>query len=496
MGAPIEHTEVIVMSTTPEAAASTIPENRDDAGDERSDTPDLYRAALTRAHEHALRWLDSVPTRRVAPSVDADELDKRFAGPIPESPTDAAAVVDELVAMCEPGLMDMPSGRFFGWVIGGTLPAALATDWMVSAWDQNAAMRFATPATAAIEGVAGRWLLDLLHLPAGSGVGFTTGGTMANFVGLAAGRKAVLDAVGWDLHADGLTGAPRLAVFVGEERHASVDLALRYLGLGTPTAVASDAEGRIIPESLAEAMDRFDGPSIVCLQAGNLHSGAFDPMRESIRIAHEHGAWVHVDGAFGLWAAASPLYEEALDGLDGADSWATDAHKTLNVPYDCGVAIVARPELLQAAFGLHTNYIIQVDHAAPDPFEKVPEMSRRARELPVWAALRSLGRSGAVALVEGLAANARTLAERLGALPGVEVLNDVVFTQVCLAFGSDDRTRRVTRHIIGEGAVWMSGSRWQDRDILRISVSNWSTDADDIAACVAAVRRAIEAEPA
>jgi glutamate/tyrosine decarboxylase-like PLP-dependent enzyme len=457
---------------------------------------DPYRAALDRAHDHAVRWLDSVPTRRVAPSADADELDARFAGGLPESPTDAADVVDELVAMCEPGLMDMPSGRFFGWVIGGTLPAALATDWMVSAWDQNAAMRFATPATAAIEGVAGRWLLDLLGLPAVAGVGFTTGATMANFVGLGAGRKAVLDALGWDLHADGLTGAPRVTVFVGEERHASVDLALRYLGLGTPTAVASDAEGRIIPAALAEAMEGVDGPAVVCLQAGNLHSGAFDPMRESIRIAHDRAAWVHVDGAFGLWAAASPRYASALDGLDGADSWATDAHKTLNVPYDCGVAIVARADQLQAAFGLHTNYIIQAEHAAPDPFEKVPEMSRRARELPVWAALRSLGRSGVVALVEGLAANARSLADQLGALPGVEVLNDVVFTQVCLSFGSDDRTREVTRRVIEEGAVWMSGSRWRDREILRISVSNWSTGADDVAACVAAVRRAIGAAPA
>jgi glutamate/tyrosine decarboxylase-like PLP-dependent enzyme len=284
-------------------------------------------------------------------------------------------------------------------------------------------------------------------------------------------------------------------VLVGEERHASVDLALRYLGLGTPTAVASDAEGRIIPAALAEAMAGLDGPALVALQAGNLHSGAFDPMRECVRIAHERGAWVHVDGAFGLWAAASPRYRDALDGLDGADSWATDAHKTLNVPYDCGVAIVARPDLLRSAFGLHTNYIIQAEHAPADPWEKVPEMSRRAREIPVWAALRSLGRSGAVTLVERLAENARALADQLGALPGVEVLNDVVFTQVCLAFGSDDRTRRVARHVMADGAVWMSGSRWRDRDILRISVSNWSTGPDDVAACVEAVRSALDAEP-
>jgi glutamate/tyrosine decarboxylase-like PLP-dependent enzyme len=461
---------------------------------EASSTRD-YRAALDRAHEHALHWLDSVPTRRVAPEVDADELDRRLAGSLPESGADAAAVVDELVALCEPGLMDMPSGRFFGWVIGGTLPAALAADWMVSAWDQNAAMRFATPATAAIEGLAGRWLLELLGLPSEAGVGFTTGGTMANFVGLAAGRKAVLDDAGWDVQAHGLAGGPRITVLAGAERHASIDLALRYLGLGTPTAVESDDEGRIIPAALAEAMSGLDGPALVCLQAGNLHSGAFDPMRECVRIAHERGAWVHVDGAFGLWAAASPRYRDVLDGLDGADSWATDAHKTLNVPYDCGVAVVARPDLLQATFGLHTSYIIQTEHGPADPWEKVPEMSRRAREIPVWAALRSLGRSGAVDLVEGLAANARLLADRLGALPGVEILNDVVFTQVCLAFGGDDRTRRIARRIMADGTVWMSGSRWRDREIVRISVSNWSTGDDDVAACVEAVRRALDAEP-
>lgn len=453
-----------------------------------------YGAALDRAHEHGLRWLDSVPTRRVAPEVDADTLDARFAGPLPEGPTNAADVVDELAAMCEPGLMDIASGRFFGWVMGGTLPAALAADWLVSTWDQNGAMRFATPATAAIEGLAGRWILDLLGLPASAAVGFTTGGTMANFTGLAAGRQAVLDAVGWDLNGLGLGGSPRITVLVGEQRHDSIDLALRYLGLGAPTVVAADDQGRIRTDELARALTGISGPVIVCLQAGNLHSGAFDPMREAIHLAHTHGAWVHVDGAFGLWAAASPLYREALDGLDQADSWATDAHKTLNVPYDCGISIVARPQPLQSAFGLHTSYIIQGEHAVLDPFEKVPEMSRRARELPVWAALRSLGRGGAVALVEGLAANARALAAGLLALSDVEVLNDVVFTQVCLSFGSDERTRRVANRVMADGAVWMSGSRWQGRDVLRISVSNWTTDAADVATAVDAVERALAAE--
>jgi uncharacterized peroxidase-related enzyme len=453
-----------------------------------------YRPALDRAHSHALDWLDSLPTRKVAPARAADELLAEIDVALPDSGADAAAIVDRLAAVTEPGLMAIGSGRFYGWVMGGTLPAALAADWLVSAWDQNAAMRFATPATAAIEQVAGRWIVELLGLPAGSAVGFTTGATTANFVGLAAGRKAVLDRAGWDLDADGLSGSPRITVLVGEERHASVDLALRYLGLGTPVTVAADEQGRIRPDALATALDAVDGPAIVCLQAGNLHSGAFDPMQESIRAAHAKGAWVHVDGAFGLWAAASPRYADRLRGIDGADSWATDAHKTLNVPYDCGIAIVARPEAVQSVFGLHTSYIIHDDRAPADPYEKVPEMSRRAREIPVWAALASLGRTGAVALVEGLADNARALAEALARLPGVEVLNDVVFTQVCLSFGSDERTRRVSQRVMADGVVWMSGSRWRGRDILRISVSNWTTDADDVAASVDAVARALAAE--
>lgn len=454
--------------------------------------PGAYRDALDRARSHSLDWLSSLPTRPIGPRTDADDVAAHTAGPLPEGSADPADVVDELAALAEPGLMGMPSGRFYGWVIGGTLPAALAADWMVSAWDQNSAIRYATPAMAAIEEAAGRWLLDLLGLPAGSAVGFTTGATMANFAGLAAGRASVLADVGWDVHTDGLTGAPRVTVLVGAERHTSIDLALRYLGFGTPTPVASDDQGRIRVDALTEALDATTGPVILCLQAGNLHSGAFDPMRDAVDLAHAHGAWVHVDGAFGLWAAVSPLYATQLDGLALADSWATDAHKTLNVPYDCGVVVVAQPHLLRSAFGAHTDYLVH-DDAVGDPWEKVPEFSRRARGVPVWAALKSLGRSGTIALVERLAATARDLADGLSSLDGVEVLNDVVFTQVSLAFGSDERTRQVTRALIADGAVWMSGSHWQGRDILRISVSNWSTDAADVAASLDAVRRALEA---
>lgn len=453
--------------------------------------PNAYRLALERASAGALEWIESIPSRPVAPSTNVDEMVAVFSGALQDQPIEPAEVVDELVRLAEPGLMAMSSGRFFGWVIGGTLPASLGADWLVSAWDQNAAMRYASPATAAIEQVAGVWLLAALGLPAGSDVGFTTGATMANWAGLAAARGYLLDGSNWDVNTNGLQGAPKITVLAGAERHTSVDLALRYLGLGAPTAVPSDSQGRIRVEALRASLETTRGPVILCLQAGNLHSGAFDPMAEAIAIAHEYGAWVHVDGAFGLWACASPSLRGLLEGVETADSWATDAHKTLNVPYDCGVAVVARAGTARAALGTQTAYLIRASGDAPDPYDLVPEMSRRARGVPVWAALRQLGRSGLTSLVDGLAANARALAEQCAALPGVSVLNDVVFTQVCLSFGSDERTREVTRHLIEDGSVWMSGSRWQDRDVLRISVSNWSTNADDVAASVAAVRRAM-----
>ena len=450
--------------------------------------PDLYDAALDRAATHARAWLADVPDRTVPPKGSADEVAAAL-GDLPDGPTDPAEVIDLLAQHMEPGLMAMPSGRFFGWVIGGTLPAALGADWLVSAWDQNTGMRYATPGTSATEEVAGSWLLDLLGLPKTADVGFVTGGTMANFTGLAAGRQHVLTQAGWDLNRDGLTGAPRVNVLVGEDRHSTIDLTLRYLGLGLPTTVPVDEQGRIRPDALAEALARVDGPTIVALQAGNLHSGAFDPLGECEDMAHEKGAWVHVDGAFGLWAAASPRLRHLVAGLERADSWATDAHKTLNTPYDCGIAVVRDPAAVRAAFSVQASYFINPDPKG-DPFDKVPELSRRARGVPVWAALRSLGRSGVADLVDGLVANARSIADGIAAVPGAEILNDVVYTQVSVSFGSDERTRDVTQRLLGDGTAWMSGSRWRGRDVLRVSVSNWSTDAEDVAASVEAVRRA------
>jgi glutamate/tyrosine decarboxylase-like PLP-dependent enzyme len=452
-------------------------------------SPNAYSAPLEAALTHTQTWLASLADRRVPPHKDADALVGPLGGPMPDGPTEPAAVVDMLARHVEPGLMAMPSGRFFGWVIGGTLPAAMAADWLTSAWDQNSGMRFATPGTVAVEEAAAAWLLDLLGLPTAADVGFVTGGTMANFTGLAAGRQQVLTDHGWNLDRLGLNGAPPVRVLVGEERHGTIDLALRYLGLGAPMPVAADDQGSIRVDALAEQLSAGSGPAIVCLQAGNLHSGAFDPLREAIAVAHEHDAWVHVDGAFGLWAGASPRLRHLVDGYESADSWATDAHKTLNVPYDCGVAIVARPEALRAAMGMQASYLVRAEGPG-DPLDKVPELSRRARGVPVWAALRSLGRSGVVELVDGLAGTARALADGIGAIEGATILNDVVFTQVCVAFGDDNRTRDVTARLLADGTAWMSGSRWAGRDVLRISVSNWSTDARDVDLTVGAVRRA------
>jgi glutamate/tyrosine decarboxylase-like PLP-dependent enzyme len=366
----------------------------------------------------------------------------------------------------------------------------LAADWLVSAWDQNCGLRRVTPAHSAVEDVASRWLLDLLGLPGESAVGFVTGGTMANFTGLAAGRDAVLRRAGWDAAQRGLNGGPRVRVLVGAERHDTVDLSLRYLGLGLPEPVAVDEQGRLCADALQSALaEGHDEPTIVVLQAGNVHSGAFDPFADAISAAHAHDAWVHVDGAFGLWAAASPSYQHLVTGYQEADSWATDAHKTLNVPYDTGLAIVRDPAALRAAMGYHGAYLIHDERG--EPFDKVPETSRRGRAFPVWAVLRSLGRSGVAELVERLCRHASAFATGLDEIEGVSVLNTVEFTQVCATFGTDQRTEEVVRRLLADGTAWMSGSTWHDQSVLRISVSNWSTTDNDVKRSLDAVRKAV-----
>jgi glutamate/tyrosine decarboxylase-like PLP-dependent enzyme len=345
-----------------------------------------------------------------------------------------------------------------------------------------------TPAHTAVENVTSAWLLDLLGLPATAAVGFVTGATTSIFSCLAAARGEVLRRAGWDVAASGLYGGPRVRVLVGAERHDTVDLALRYLGLGTPQVVPADEQGRIDVEALTEALAVGDGPTIVVLQAGNVHSGAFDPFADAIQVAHRYGAWVHVDGAFGLFAGASRVYRHLVSGYEAANSWTTDAHKTLNVPYDCGLAIVADPAALRAAMGMKGDYLIQSSEG--DPFEKVPEVSRRGRAFPVWAVLRSLGRSGVADLVEGFCRHASTFAEGVRAIDRAEVLNDVVFTQVCASFGSDERTKEVVTRMLEDGTAWMTGSRWRGRAVLRISVSNWSTTDYDVTRSLEALRRA------
>jgi glutamate/tyrosine decarboxylase-like PLP-dependent enzyme len=451
---------------------------------------DARERALRRAHDHATAWLASLDRRAVPPQATVAEVVAALGEDLPDGPTDPAEVVELLATASERGLVASPSGRFYGFVIGGTHPAALAADWLVSAWDQNSGLRLLTPAHSAVEDVTSAWLLDLLDLPRESAVGFVTGATMSNFTCLAAARDEVLRRAGWDSATDGLHGGPRVRVLVGQERHDTVDLALRYLGLGAPIPVPADDQGRIDPAALATALDEGPpGPTIVVLQAGNVHSGAFDPFTDAVEVAQRHGAWVHVDGAFGLFAAASPELRHLTEGLAGADSWTTDAHKTLNVPYDCGLAIVRDRAALKAAMGMHGDYLIHDE--AGEPLDKVPEISRRGRALPVWAVLRSLGRSGVADLVEGFHRHAAALADGVRRLDGAGVLNDVVFTQVCAAFGSDERTRAVVEAVLADGEAWMSGSRWQDRAVLRISVSNWSTSEDDVARSLAALERAV-----
>lgn len=453
------------------------------------------RVLLGRAAELAADYLETLDTRPIRPQRSYEELLRAFDRPVPEDGLDPAAVVEELAAGAEPGLAAMGSGRYFGFVVGGALPASTAADWLVSAWDQNTGLAQPTPATSAIEAVAGRWVLELLGLPAQSSFAFVTGCQMAHVTALAAARQGVYERIGCDLARDGLAGAPPLRVVVGGKRHVTIIRALRLLGIGSAQewTVPVDDQGRMRVELLPEALAGA-GPTIVCAQAGEVNTGAFDELDAIVRIAHDAGAWVHVDGAFGLWAAATPRLAHLVRGHAGADSWATDAHKWLNVTYDCGIAVVAHPAVHAAAMEYAAPYLAVADaEVERDPMGYSPEFSRRARAVPVWAAIRSLGRSGVAALVEASCDHASALAEGLAGIPGCTLLNSVVLNQVLLRFESDKRTSDVVAAVQREGEAWMGTTTWEGRTAIRISVSCWRTSASDVTRTLDAFRRAVSA---
>ncbi|OKH67183.1 pyridoxal-dependent decarboxylase [Mycobacterium sp. SWH-M3] len=450
-------------------------------------------AALHTALNHATTFLGSLDERPVAARVDAPSVRERLGEFLPEHGDDPATVIDALATGVEPGLVASAGPRHFGFVIGGALPAALAADWLVSAWDQCAAFHSLSPAAAAIEDITAEWILDLLSLPSDASVGFVTGAQAANTTGLAAARHAVLARAGWDVGRDGLIGAPRIRVLCGEQAHVTIHTALRLLGLGESTAVrvAADAQGRMKPQALAAELARDDCPTIVCAQAGNVATGAFDDLDAIADACAAHSAWLHIDGAFGLWAAAAPDLAHLTAGAARADSWAVDAHKWLNVPYDGAMAIVADRDAHLAATGLAGPYLV-ADPGQRDNTNYVPESSRRARAVPIYAALRSLGRTGVADLVRRNCGQAQRMAQLLAAISGARVLNDVVLNQVLVRLpGDDDANRTAIAAVQADGTCWLGGTTWNGQHVLRVSFSNWATTDDDVDRAAAAVAAAV-----
>ena len=455
------------------------------------------RELLRRTAELAADYVESLDERPVFPEVTPERLREALGGPLPDGPSDPENVVNELAESAEPGVVALGSGRYFGFVIGGSLPAALAADWLTSTWDQNAGLYVGGPSASVVEQVTREWLVDLLGLPADASIGYVTGTQMAHVTGLAAARWHVLDAVGWDVGARGLAGAPPVRVLVGEKRHVTIDRALRLLGLGAPQVVAADAQGRLVPGGLRDALGG-EGPAIVCAQAGEVNTGAFDPLPEIADACEAAGAWLHVDGAFGIWAAVSPRLAHLVEGLERADSWTTDAHKWLNVPYDSGIVLCRHPESHRAAMTTTASYLIQDvgERRVRDQVDWVPEFSRRARGFAVYAALRSLGRRGLTELVERCCDAASRFAAAITELDGVELLNEVVLNQVLFRFDSDDRTDEVLRRVQESSRVWMSGTTWDGRKAIRVSVSNWQTGNEEIDLAVDAFSQAYGKVPA
>jgi glutamate/tyrosine decarboxylase-like PLP-dependent enzyme len=455
---------------------------------------DPVKDVLGLTADYATQFLGSLDERPVGAQASIDELRTGLGGALPERGRDDVQVIAELIATAEPGITAIPGGRYFGFVIGGALPAALAADWLTSTWDQNAGLYVIGPSAAVVEEVALGWLRELLGLPEGVSAAFVTGCQMAHVTALAAARHHVLEQAGWDLLNDGLQGAPRIRVLVGEHRHVTIDRALRYLGIGARQIepLATDEQGRLRPEALRAALAEAAGPTIVCAQAGDVNSGCFDPLDEVADAVEGSGAWLHVDGAFGLWASASPRLRHLTTGAERADSWATDAHKWLNVPYDSGIAFCAHPSSHRAAMSVSASYLEHTDpDAARDQLDWTPEFSRRARGFPIYAAIRALGREGIAAMVERCCAHATLFTELLGAEPGVEILNEVLLNQVLVRFGDDDELTRATIAAVqDEGTCWLSGTVWQGKAAMRISVSNWRTSKDDVERSAAAILEA------
>lgn len=440
------------------------------------------RELLLRTAEIAADFLETLDARPIRPAASVDELRVAMGGPLPEAPIDSLEVIEALSVAAEPGVFGIPSGRYFGFVIGGALPAALAADWLTSAWDQNAGLVVGGPSAAVVEEVAGEWLKDLLGIPTSASFSFVTGCQMAHVTCLAAARHAVLERVGWDVEGHGLAGSPPIRIVAGNKRHVTIDRALRLLGLGSDAMVRVDvdAQGRMELAALEAAVSEGDGPAIVCAQAGEVNTGAFDSFDRIAELCRDAAAWLHVDGAFGMWAAASPQLRHLTAGIERADSWATDAHKWLNVPYDSGLAFVAHPEAHRAAMRLTAEYLVAAPSAARDQMDWTPEFSRRARGIAVYAALQSLGRSGVAALIEGSCARARQFAAGIVRHPGCTVLNDVVLNQVLFRFADDETTNAVLTHVQRGGEAWMSGTVWDGRSAIRLSVSNWRTSERDV----------------
>jgi glutamate/tyrosine decarboxylase-like PLP-dependent enzyme len=459
--------------------------------------PEVDEKTLYQAAEMAVDYLRRMPDLPVREDASLEELRAALRVPLNEAPIDPGVVVQELVEAAEPGLVQIQSPRYFGFVIGGGLDAAMAADWLTTAWDQNAGGYPCGPSAAVVEEAIGEWIVDLLGLPADAGVGLTTGCQMAHFSCLAAARNRKLAETGWNVECDGLFGAPPLRVIAGAHAHTTVFAALRMLGLGSNRTeiVEADDQGRMLPGALARTLRNGEGPAIVIAQAGDVNTGAIDAFPQIADIVHEYGAWLHVDGAFGLWAAASPRLQPLVEGVERAHSWATDAHKWLNVPYDCGLAIVRDSDAQRAALSSLAGaaYIPPIEHGERYNAEWVPEFSRRARGFPVYAAIRSLGRRGIAELVERCCGCAHLMASALSEMDGAEVMNEVALNQVLVRFVRDgvNVSDEVMQAIQNEGTCWMSGSTWEGEPVVRISVSNWRTTEDDIHRSVEAIERCL-----